>query len=155
MCDRVAISPEEKVNDFINSLTRNSPELDEKPRPIPIQSRDDHFANANIVYPELPYGPAVLCCLSPQAASFSPTVPSAAQQTACLPHNDIVQLAAYRDLLTADGGQSFSGDLLQYHLFMEHLNFGVLRIFGKRDPGVALQMVIKSCSGNALAAISQ
>ena len=107
------------------------------------------------MYSELPYRPAVLSCLSPQAASFSPTVPSAAQQTACLPHNDIEQLAAYRDLLTVDGGQSFSGDLLQYHLFMERLNFGVFRIFGERDPGVALQMVIKSCSGNALAAISQ
>ena len=64
-----------------------------------------------------------------------------------------MQLAAYRDLLTIDGGQSFSGDPLQYHLYMERLNFGVLRIFGKSDPGVALQIVMKSCSGDALAAI--
>ena len=36
---------------------------------------------------------------------------------------------------------------------MEPLNFGVLHIFGECDPGVALQMVIKLCSGNVLAAI--
>ena len=85
--------------------------------------RDDQFAHGNNVHPELPFGSAVPSCLSPQAASFHPTVLSAAQQTACLPHNGIVQLAVYQYLLTVDGGQSFGGDLLQYHLFMERLNF--------------------------------
>jgi len=69
------------------------------------------------------------------------------------PRNDIVQLAAYRDLLTLDGGQSFSEDPLQYHLFMERINSGVLCIFGNSDPGVAIQIVIKSCSRDAFAAI--
>ena len=64
-----------------------------------------------------------------------------------------MQLAAYRNLLTVDGGQSFSVDPLQYHQVMESLNFGISRIFGKSDPGVALQIVMKSCSGDALAAI--
>ena len=75
------------------------------------------------------------------------------QQPQCVPCNDIVQLAAYRDLLILDGGQSFDGDPLQYHLFFERLNSGVLRIFGNSDPGVALQIVTKSCSGDALSAI--
>ena len=101
----------------------------------------------------MPYRPAAPNCFYPQAASFSPAVPLAEQQTACLPYNDIVQLAAYRDLLTVDGGQSFCGDPLQYHLFMERLYFGVLRIFGKSDPGVALQIGLKSYSGDVLAAI--
>ena len=54
--DRVAIGSEEKVNDFITSLPGNSPELDEASRPISTQSCDDHFANANNVYPMLPKG---------------------------------------------------------------------------------------------------
>ena len=155
VCDRVAIGPEEKVNDFVNSLTGTGdlPELSEASRPILIRSRDDQSAHANNMYPELPYGPVALCCLSPQTASFNPAIPSAALQTACLPQNDIVQLAAYRDLLIVDGGQSFSGDLLQYYLLMERLNFGVLRIFGKSDSEVGLQIAMKSCSGDALAAI--
>ena len=60
VCDRVAISPKEKVTDFINSLTGNTPKLDEAPRFISIQSREDQFAHANNVYPELPYGPLCL-----------------------------------------------------------------------------------------------
>ena len=54
MHDRVAIGSEEKVNDFITSLPGNSPELDKASKPISTQSCDDHFANANNVYP---------CCL--------------------------------------------------------------------------------------------
>ena len=116
-------------------------------------SREDQFANGNNVYPELPYRQVALSCLSSHTASFSSAVPSAVQQSACLLYNDVVQFAAYRDLLTVNGGQSFSGDLLQYHLFMECLNFSVLRIFSKSDPGVALEIVMKSRSGDALAAI--
>ena len=45
--------------------------------------------------------------------------------------------------MIADGGQSFSRDPLQYHQFTERPNFGIFRIFGKSDPGVALQIVMK------------
>ena len=99
------------------------------------------------------YGPAT-AGLSPHVSHFRPEVPSVMnQQPQCAPCNDIVQLAAYLDLLTFDGGQSFDGDPLQYHLFLERLNSGVLRIFGNSNPGVALQIVMKSCSGDALSAI--
>ena len=99
-------------------------------------------------------GPAT-AGLSPHVSHFRPEVSSVMnQQPQCAPCNsDIAQLPAYRDLLTLDGGQSFDGDPLQYHLFLERLNSGVSRIFGNSDPGVALQIVMKSCSGDALSAI--
>jgi len=109
------------------------------------QSCNSQPVGAANLAPQSPDGPANFSSLSSQAAPFKPIM--------FTPHNDIVQLAAYRDLLTLDGGQSFSGDQLQYHLFMVRLNSGVLHIFGNSNPGVALQIVMKSCSGDAFAAI--